>query len=87
MTIEEIKNVCYVGAGTMGCANSLVAAVSGYNVAIFDVSKESLEQVADKHKEMGAFLVGSGYCSVEELEASAAREELKRTSPSLRSAM
>lgn len=73
MTIEEIKNVCYVGAGTMGCANSLVAAVSGYNVAIYDVSKESLEQVSDKHQEMGAFLVGSGYCSAEELEASAAR--------------
>ena len=73
MTIDEIKTVCYVGAGTMGCANSLVAAVSGYDVVIYDVSKDSLAQVADKHEEMGAFLVASGYCSVEELVASAAR--------------
>ena len=73
MTIDEIKTVCYVGAGTMGCANSLVAAVSGYDVVIYDVSKDSLAQVAEKHEEMGAFLVASGYCSVEELVASAAR--------------
>jgi 3-hydroxybutyryl-CoA dehydrogenase len=72
-TIEEIQKICYVGAGTMGCANSLVAAVSGYDVVIYDVSSESLAQVTDKHREMGTFLVGSGYCSAEELEASAAR--------------
>lgn len=57
----------------MGCANSLVAAVSGYDVVIYDVSKDSLAQVVEKHKEMGAYLVGSGYCSVEQLEASAGR--------------
>ena len=73
MTIKEIDTVCFVGAGTMGCANSLVAAVSGYDVVINDVSKESLAQVEDKHLEMGAYLVGSGYCSVEDLAASTAR--------------
>ena len=72
-TIEEIQKICYVGAGTMGCANSLVAAVSGYDVVIYDVSSESLAQVTDKHREMGAFLVRSGYCSAEELKASAVR--------------
>jgi 3-hydroxybutyryl-CoA dehydrogenase len=73
MTIKEIKTVCFIGGGTMGCANSLVAAISGYNVVIYDVSKESLEQVAQTHKEMGAYLVGSEYCSAEELAASADR--------------
>ena len=73
MTIKEINKVCYIGAGTMGCANSLVAAVSGYDVVINDMSKESLAQVEDKHLEMGAYLVGSGYCSVEDLAASTAR--------------
>ena len=73
MTIEQISKVCYIGAGTMGCANSLVAAISGYNVAIYDVSAESLAQVADKHREMGAFLVATGYCSAEELASSASR--------------
>lgn len=73
MTIEEIRKVCYVGAGTMGCANSLVAAVSGYDVVLYDLSGESLGQVSDKQREMGAFLVGAGYCSAEELEAGVAR--------------
>jgi 3-hydroxybutyryl-CoA dehydrogenase len=73
VTIKEIDTVCFVGAGTMGCANSLVAAVSGYDVVINDMSKESLAQVEDKHLEMGAYLVGSGYCSVEDLAASTAR--------------
>jgi 3-hydroxybutyryl-CoA dehydrogenase len=73
LTIKEINKVCYIGAGTMGCANSLVAAVSGYDVVIYDVSKESLAQVENKHMEMGAYLVGSGYCSVEGLAASTAR--------------
>jgi 3-hydroxybutyryl-CoA dehydrogenase len=73
LTIAEINKVCFIGAGTMGCANSLVAAISGYDTVIYDVSSESLAQVADKHREMGSFLVASGYCSAGELEASAAR--------------
>ena len=73
MTIAEINKVCYVGAGTMGCANSLVAAISGYDVVLYDLSSESLLQVVDKHREMGVYLVGSGYCSADELTASAAR--------------
>lgn len=60
--IDEIKKVCFVGAGTMGCFNSLVAAVSGYEVAIYDLMPESLERVPMTHREMAAFLVGSGYC-------------------------
>jgi 3-hydroxybutyryl-CoA dehydrogenase len=73
LTIPEINTVSFIGAGTMGCANSLVAAVSGYNVVIYDVSSESLGQVTDKHREMGKYLVASGYCTAEELEASAVR--------------
>jgi enoyl-CoA hydratase/3-hydroxyacyl-CoA dehydrogenase len=73
MTIKEINKVCYIGAGTMGCANSLVAAISGYDVVMYDLSDESLLQVADRHREMGSFLVDTGYCSVEELAASTAR--------------
>lgn len=73
MTIEEIKTVCYVGAGTMGCANSLVAAVSGYDVVMYDVSPEGLARVAATQAEMGAYLVATGYCTADELAASAGR--------------
>jgi 3-hydroxyacyl-CoA dehydrogenase len=62
-TIEEIETVCFVGAGTMGCINSLVAAISGYRVELYDISEETLKQVENRYKEFGPFLVGAGYCS------------------------
>jgi 3-hydroxybutyryl-CoA dehydrogenase len=73
MTIKEIETVCFVGAGTMGCANSLVAAVSGYNAVLYDIAEESLGRVVATHAEMGAYLVGTGYCSADDLVAAAAR--------------
>jgi len=73
MTINEIKTVCFVGAGTMGCVNSLVAAVSGYDAVIYDVAAENLNQVPQRHREIAAFLVDSGYCDHE-----AVSEALKR---------
>jgi 3-hydroxybutyryl-CoA dehydrogenase len=62
MTIDEIGAVCYVGAGTMGCYNSIVAAISGYTVVLYDVDAKTLEQVPGKHTEMAAVLVANGYC-------------------------
>ena len=43
MTIEEIQTVCYVGAGTMGCYNSIAAAISGYDVVLCDVDEATLQ--------------------------------------------
>jgi 3-hydroxyacyl-CoA dehydrogenase len=68
-TIEEIETVCFVGAGTMGCINSLVAAISGYQVELYDISKETLKQVENRYKEFGSFLVGAGYCTLAALGA------------------
>ena len=69
MSIEEIKTVCFVGAGTMGCVNSLVSAVSGYNVVLYDIAADNLSQVPERHQEIAAFLVASGYCSPETVSA------------------
>ena len=43
MPIKEIKKVCYVGAGTMGCYNSLISSLAGYEVTLYDISEEALE--------------------------------------------
>ena len=32
MPIDEIKKVFFVGVGTMGCFNSMVTAIAGYDV-------------------------------------------------------
>ena len=65
MKIDEIDTVLYVGAGTMGSANSLVAAVAGYDVILHDARPENLETVAERHDGAGGFLVQSGFCTAE----------------------
>ena len=67
MTIEEIVTICYVGAGTMGCFNSMAAAVSGYHVVLYDLDETTLQQVPQRHREMAALLIGGGYCSEEDI--------------------
>ncbi|MGY6741278.1 MAG: 3-hydroxyacyl-CoA dehydrogenase [Cecembia sp.] len=39
----KIKRVCILGAGTLGTRVALQAALSGYQVAIFDISPKALE--------------------------------------------
>jgi 3-hydroxybutyryl-CoA dehydrogenase len=73
MKIDEIDTVLYVGAGTMGSANSLVAAIAGYDVVLHDARPETLEGVAERHDGAAAFLIQNGSCSSE-----AAAEARKR---------
>jgi hypothetical protein len=47
-TIDEINTVCFVGTGTMGCVNALIAALAGYDVVMYDVSEENLKRVPEK---------------------------------------
>lgn len=68
-TIKEIQTVCFVGAGTMGCMNALVAAISGYTVELYDISEETLKQVPKRFKEFAPFLIGGGYCTPAQLSA------------------
>jgi 3-hydroxybutyryl-CoA dehydrogenase len=69
MPIPEINTVCYIGAGTMGCYNSLAAAVSGYRVVLYDLDEKVLQQVGERHREMAGLLVGGGYCSEDAIAA------------------
>jgi len=57
MPIDEIQNICFVGAGTMGCFNSLVSAVAGYNVVLYDLSSETLKRVSERHEMLGAAMM------------------------------
>ena len=71
--IPEISTVCYVGAGTMGCVNALVAAVSGYDVVLYDVDSSSLEQVAERQRGFAEHMVAIGYCDADDVPAALAR--------------
>ncbi len=39
----EIKNVCILGAGTLGSRVALQSAISGYNVSVYDISEKALD--------------------------------------------
>jgi 3-hydroxybutyryl-CoA dehydrogenase len=65
--VEEIRTVSFIGAGTMGSFNSLVAALSGYQCVIYDVSEDALGQVFQTQNEIAGYLVASGYCQPSEI--------------------
>jgi enoyl-CoA hydratase/3-hydroxyacyl-CoA dehydrogenase len=71
--VAEIDTICYIGAGTMGCVNSLVAAVSGYNVVLYDLSEETLAMVAERQQGFADHMVAIGYCTAEAVPAALAR--------------
>ncbi|MCP4682316.1 MAG: hypothetical protein GY864_08270 [Desulfobacterales bacterium] len=76
MTIKEVKKVLFVGAGTMGTFNSLISAMAGYDVVLFDISKEALEKAPERHKGWGEVLLEMGVCDEKALEAGLARMSL-----------
>jgi len=44
----EIKNVCVIGAGSMGSGIAQLIAISGYSVNLVDISEEILNAIKDK---------------------------------------
>jgi 3-hydroxybutyryl-CoA dehydrogenase len=73
MTIAEINRVCFVGAGTMGCYNAIVAAISGYTTTLYDIDAEALQAAPARLEEFAGFLASHGYCSAEAVPAALAR--------------
>jgi 3-hydroxybutyryl-CoA dehydrogenase len=65
MTIAEISNVCFVGAGTMGCYNAIVAAISGYDTTLYDIDADALRQAPGRMEEFAGFLAANNYCPAE----------------------
>jgi 3-hydroxybutyryl-CoA dehydrogenase len=77
MPIEEIKKVCFVGAGTMGCFNSLVTAIAGYEVNLYDVSQESLDMSEERQRVWGEALIERDFTTADAVEEGLTR--IKRT--------
>ncbi|MFT5575323.1 MAG: 3-hydroxyacyl-CoA dehydrogenase [Bermanella sp.] len=76
MKSNEIKQVCFVGAGTMGCFNALLAGGAGYHCRIFDVSVEACLSTVDRLEQMRPQLVGAGLLSQSESDAAMANIRL-----------
>jgi 3-hydroxybutyryl-CoA dehydrogenase len=57
----EIQNVCILGAGTLGSRVALQAAISGYQVSIFDITDKALDFSFETMKKILAQLDKGGY--------------------------
>ncbi len=73
MPITEIKKVCFVGAGTMGCYNSLITAVAGYQATLYDISEQALDMVPERQLNWGQALVELGVADHKVIKDASAR--------------
>ena len=72
-TIAEIETVCFVGAGTMGCVNALVAAVAGYDTVLYDLDAATLDQVPARQRQFADYMVATGFCTEQDATAAFGR--------------
>jgi len=68
MTIDEIKKICVVGAGTMGHQIALQCAVHNYDVHLVDTSKEVLDNAREKIRKVLEGRVSRGETSSDSME-------------------
>ncbi len=78
MNIDDIKNVCVIGAGNMGHQISTLCAIRGYNTTCTDISEEVLKKAESFVDGYLPGRVKKGRLS--EDEATAARERIRFTS-------
>lgn len=83
MKIDDVKNICVVGAGNMGHQIALVCAIAGYRVKCTDVIPEVLKKADDFASSYLAGRVQKG--KMEEGQAREVRERVSFT-PSLKEA-
>lgn len=73
MEERKIQNVTFIGAGTMGCFNSLATAVFGYDCVVYDISEEALKAAPLRQRDLGAVIVAQGKMTEELLEQGLSR--------------
>jgi 3-hydroxybutyryl-CoA dehydrogenase len=73
MTVDDIRKVCVVGAGTMGAQIAQQVALAGYPVALFSRSQERLDAAVRSNAKLLGKRVEKGKLDAAECEAALAR--------------
>jgi 3-hydroxybutyryl-CoA dehydrogenase len=73
MTVDDIRKVCVVGAGTMGAQIAQQVALAGYPVALFSRSQERLDAAVTSNARLLGKRVEKGKLDAAECEAALAR--------------
>jgi 3-hydroxybutyryl-CoA dehydrogenase len=83
LAIENIRNICVVGSGTMGAQIAQQAALGGYQVWLTDVSEEQLQRAVESNRSLIQRRVDKAQMTPEDAEAALGRV---RTTTSLEEA-
>jgi len=73
MTVDDIKQICVVGAGTMGSQIAQQCALFGYAVNLTDASEEVLKRGMESNRSLLQNRVSKGKMSQEEADAALGR--------------
>lgn len=73
MKVDDIKRVLILGAGTMGQQISLQCAMHGYDVVLYDISQEILDDALERIAKLGSWYVSNERLSKEDRKLALAR--------------
>jgi 3-hydroxybutyryl-CoA dehydrogenase len=73
MTIDDIKRVLILGAGTMGQQIGLQCAMYGYEVVYYDISQEILDRALQRVAKLGSWYASTGRLTEDGLRQARAR--------------
>ncbi len=80
MKVEDIKNILIIGSGTMGQQIGLLFAANGYDVVLYDISDDILNNAYSRIVKLSTNMVKSGKYSKSDMENALTRIRLT-TSP------
>jgi len=66
---QEVRRACFIGAGTMGCFNALMAGSSGVTCTVYDESSVALNTFEDRLRGTGDALCAQGFFSASDVSS------------------
>ena len=69
MSPKDNGHICFVGGGTMGCYNALLAGLAGYDAVIYDISQDTLAAVPETIAAMAEHMIAAGLQNSESIAA------------------
>ncbi len=71
-------HVCFIGGGTMGCYNALLAALAGYDAVVYDIAWDSLLEVPQRVSEIAGEMAIAGLISPKAAQDASSRIAIQK---------
>ena len=78
MSPQEKGHICFVGGGTMGSYNALLAALAGYDAVVYDISWDNLLDVPQTVAAIAGEMVAGGHIPADAAKAAQSRIAIQK---------